>query len=183
MKIEAEEVFQSFQGRNWMGALEERNQFVRKYAWAVPNMAAINEIARHGKVVEIGAGTGYWAYLLRQKLVSVVAYDKSPYENGWCNNYWTEIEVGGPEEAGKHPDRTLLLCWPPYESPMAHEALRAHMDAGGQKLVYVGEGFGGCTGDYPFHELIDESFKLETTVYIPRWYGLNDTLSVYTRIR
>ena len=74
MKIEAEEVFQSFQGRNWMGALEERNQFVRKYAWAVPNMAAINEIARHGKVVEIGAGTGYWAWNLPVQGKRVVSH-------------------------------------------------------------------------------------------------------------
>lgn len=182
MNIEAEEVFRSFQKKDWMGAFEERKKFVRKYAWAVPNMAAINEIARHGKVVEIGAGSGYWAYLLREHGVDVVAYDEKPYENKWCNNIWTDVVEGDATAAAAHPNRALFLCWPPYDSPMAYEALRAHMDAGGQKLIYVGEGVGGCTGDDLFHELIDESFNLKTTIYIPQWYGLHDTLSVFTRI-
>lgn len=85
MKIEAEEVFHSFQKKDWMGGLENRSQFVKKCAWAVPNMAAINEIARQGKIVEVGAGTGYWTFLLRQMGVDVVAYDESPYQNNWCD--------------------------------------------------------------------------------------------------
>lgn len=67
MKIEAEEVFQSFQGRNWTGALGGRDRFVRKYAWAVPNMAAINEIARLGRLsrLELERATGLTFFVRR----------------------------------------------------------------------------------------------------------------------
>lgn len=182
MNIEAEEVFRSFQKKDWMGAFEERKQFVRKYAWAVPNMAAINEIARHGKVVEIGAGSGYWAYLLREHGVDVVAYDEKPYENKWCNNIWTDIEKGDADSGQNHPNRTLFLCWPPYETPMAYDAVKAHMEAGGRKVIYIGEGYGGCTGDDDFHDLMETEYECISTVHIPQWYGIHDCLSIYQRI-
>lgn len=186
MKNEALDKFKELKGNSFPfdtfgSQYNDRINFVRKYAWAVPDQAALQAIADCGKIVEIGAGTGYWAHLLREMGVDVVAFDKAPYENGWCNNIWTEIERGGPEEAGKHPDRTLFLCWPPYAQPMAADTLRHYTNAGGKQVVYVGEGFGGCTGDDDFHEMLDRDYKFVCSVHIPRWFGMNDSLKVYRR--
>lgn len=182
MIIEALQQFQAL-GVRALYHHQERAAFVQKYAWAIPDEKAVSIIAAHGPIVEIGAGTGYWSYLLRQVGADVVAYDVAPYKNGWCNSEkgWTEVLVGGTEKAAAHPDRALFLCWPPYGSPMAREALEAYIKAGGTTVIYVGE-LGGCTGDEEFHELLDRVGTLVDGHNIPSWLGINDELMVY-RVR
>mmetsp|Transcript_7858 Transcript_7858/g.19988 ORF Transcript_7858/g.19988 Transcript_7858/m.19988 type:complete len:164 (-) Transcript_7858:188-679(-) len=46
-----------------------------KYAWAIPDQRAIRIIANFSPLVEIGAGKGYWAMLLRQAGADVLALD------------------------------------------------------------------------------------------------------------
>jgi hypothetical protein len=88
------------------------------------------------------------------------------------------IRKGGPERAADYPDRTLLLIWPPYAEPMAHDALRAFT---GRTLVYIGEGDGGCTGDDAFHALIDAEWDEIADHAVPQWWGLHDHLWIYRR--
>jgi hypothetical protein len=46
--------------------------------FAIPNYAAIQAIRECGKIVQMGAGTGYWAGLLQQAGVDIVTYDLHP---------------------------------------------------------------------------------------------------------
>ena len=43
-----------------------RKPLIWAYAWAIPSDEAIHAIAELGPLLELGAGTGYWAWLLRQ---------------------------------------------------------------------------------------------------------------------
>lgn len=99
---------------------EERYRWCKKYSWAIPSMEALDRIAALGPVIEIGAGTGYWAYLLRALGVDVKAFDVAPpgvvgVKNGWHDGAetWTKVCQGGPERAAYEAHRTLFLCWPP----------------------------------------------------------------------
>ena len=81
------------------------------FAFALPSEAALAAVARWspGGVVELGAGEGLWAWLLRRRGVAVHAYDavtRCPYD---------VVMTGGPMEAACHPGCSLLLCWPPLE--------------------------------------------------------------------
>eukprot|EP00271_Cylindrocystis_brebissonii_P019739 TRINITY_DN6186_c0_g1_i1.p1 TRINITY_DN6186_c0_g1~~TRINITY_DN6186_c0_g1_i1.p1 ORF type:complete len:542 (-),score=66.17 TRINITY_DN6186_c0_g1_i1:227-1852(-) len=61
----------------------------RLYSWAVPTeeaLAAIAAAAPNG-LVEMGAGTGYWAMLLRQRGVAVAAYDRRPMDDNRTNGH------------------------------------------------------------------------------------------------
>lgn len=49
--------------------LEER------YAWAIPDDRALRILEEFSPVIEIGAGRGYWAHLLRERGVDTLAYD------------------------------------------------------------------------------------------------------------
>lgn len=169
--------FATFQARE---AIKDR------YAWAIPNDAALSAIAAVGPIVEIGAGTGYWAWLLQQRGVDVIAYDAAP-PGPTTTNHWhktrestfTDVLVGGPEEAIPCAGRTLMLCWPPYDDPMAHRALSLYLSAGGKRLVYIGEGYGGCTADDAFHALVRERMVERETITIPQWYGVHDYCAIY----
>jgi hypothetical protein len=85
--------------------------------------------------------------------------------------------VGNHLNVLKHPDRTLMLCWPPYDTPMAAMALRRFK---GDTVVYIGEGGGGATGDGDFHEMLERWEEVEL-VALPQWPGIRDYLYVYSR--
>ncbi|MBZ9715322.1 class I SAM-dependent methyltransferase [Deinococcus multiflagellatus] len=157
----------------FLAATLAREVLVRLYSWAVPDDAALITIAAQGPVVEIGAGNGYWASLLRQRGVTVHAYDRAP----WVNLH-TEVLVGEARRAADHPEATLLLCWPPYVLPMAAQALAAYQ---GDTVVYIGEGQGGCTADDAFHAQLAAQWRLVVEQEIPRWDGWHDHLWVYQR--
>lgn len=216
-------------GRLCIGCLENRRtrelweegEPQRRYAWAVPNqeaLAVIADLSPNG-VVEIGAGAGYWAMELRRLGVDVVAYDPWPPgvprprvsdEGDWpgyhAGKAWSEVLQGDHTVVTRHPDRTLLMCWPSYAERWPATAVELYQ---GDTVIYIGEGPGGCTADDRFHALIgqqgvcwhtddngDETtcplgcvgatpplFRETHVVDIPQWAGLHDRLSVHERIR
>lgn len=134
-----------------------RNELALKYAWAVPNEDVLRLMKDFAKgYVEIGAGTGYWASLLLSMNIKVDAYDDNSWKMSDPGKLWSPVHAGGPEMAAKHPKSALLLVWPPYKSSMGADAIAAYLKAGGQRLVYVGEGWGGCTGSDEMFELLGE---------------------------
>ena len=169
-----------------------RRKLARAYSWAVPDTAALDAIAQHSPrgVVEIGAGGGYWAGLLRGRGVDVVAYDPDP-----TAGRWSPVLAGYHTAVADHPDRVLLLVWPSYEQPWTDRVVDLY---GGETVIYVG--CGGVTGSDRLHALLgvpcwhaeegedcacppDEPlFEQTAVVEIPQWYGVNDRLSVHNRI-
>lgn len=165
--------------------LLRRNDLVRDYCWTITDPATLAFVAEHAgpAVVDIGAGTGYWAYQLVQLGVDVVAYDLAPPAssgNKWhsTGEQWFPVKVGGPKAARRHPDRTLLLSWPPYDEPMGADTLRAYR---GSRVVYIGEGEGGCTGDDKFHDLLTDGWTQVAEHEPVQWSGLHDRVFVYDR--
>ena len=55
-----------------------RRRLVRRYAYGVPNDEALEAItaASQAGVVELGAGTEYWARLPHERGVDAIAYDR-----------------------------------------------------------------------------------------------------------
>ena len=55
-----------------------RRSLRRRYSYSIPSEEALQAIASIGEpMVEIGAGKGYWAKLLQEKGVDIVATDRS----------------------------------------------------------------------------------------------------------
>jgi len=183
---------------------DERERCCRQYCWAVPDPASCAFVAQwlSLRAVEIGAGTGYWAWQIAQMGVDIVAYDEAPPDQA-ATNHWHSprdaedrfigelracyfpLQVGGPEQLTDHADRALFLCWPPFDSPilikrqtMASACLTAYR---GRRLVYIGEGQGGCTGDDTFFEDLGNNW-VEVAQHRPvQWVGVHDWIRVYER--
>lgn len=161
---------------------DHRIALVKQYAWAVPNDDAINTLTALSPLIEVGAGSGYWASLIRQAQGTIHAFDTPVGASAYSfDAKHAPISVGGAGITAHYPKHTLFICWPPYDNSFAYDALMAHRRAGGTKLVYVGEGSYGCTGDSHFHNLLMHAYNLTDTVHIPQWYGMHDALYVYTR--
>lgn len=151
-----------------------RDHVTALYTWAIPSPESIAFIVAtlDGRpVVEIGAGSGYWAWLLAQSGVDVNAYDIAPigHPKSWFTNEKVDARLGvnhdreikefypvypgGPEMLqAENPNRVLLLVWPTMDN-WAAEALRQFR---GDTVIYVGEGSGGCTADSDFFTLVGD---------------------------
>lgn len=170
----------------WFRTREEvhRTALVKTYSWSIPTPADIAWIvARLGGrgVVEIGAGTGYWAWQLSQADVDVMAYDLNAFgDNTYCDPVqYHPVHEAGPGAAAEHPDRALLLCWPPYSDPMATEALSAY---GGDLLIYIGEPESGCTADDHFFAALAAGWtEIGCSPLHATWWGIHDYVTAFRR--
>jgi hypothetical protein len=167
-----------------------RKYATRAYAWAVPSPSVIQSIASWGPILEVGAGRGYWAKLIADAGVDIIATDPySPEDAFYPIEKLTDVEAVKKYGAG----RTLLLIWPPYDMSVAFNALRAFEEVGGRRLIYIGEGVGGCTGDDPFHEAAglgtswrhdegdpvadNRGWEVTGTEHdLPNWDGIHDSV-------
>lgn len=147
------------------------------------DLAWMCQLLRSRSVVELGAGRGYWAHMLRQHGVTVHAYD--PCVPGDNNFYFTtagtftEVERADHRVVKEHSSDVLFLSWPSYDDTWAYEALR---DYRGDMLFYAGEGDGGCTGDDRFHQLLEREWEwLATAPQHVTWWGIHDQLNAYVR--
>lgn len=190
----------------WTGP--SRDELRAIYGFAIPDDRALAVVAAHAPrgVVEIGAGTGYWARLLHDRGVDVVAYDVAPPpspENAWFAGQqpWFPVEAGDEQDVARFPERTLLLVWPTRNEDWAGDAAELHLQRGGQRLAYVGEPPGGRTGDPRLHALLDlvgrclacaygvtsvpctcgvtRRWRLLQQVSLPRWDDRDDHLYVF----
>jgi hypothetical protein len=189
---------------------QARMDLIGRYGFAVPTedaLRVVTEVSPNG-VVEVGAGAGYWAYLLDQMGVDVLAFDSEPapsMRNRWFagSTPWYPVGSEGHEVAARYPEKTLLVVWPTKNEIWAAEALQAYHRVGGSSVVYVGEGAGGRTGDDVFHALLGDLtvcaqctygavtspcicnvprlWDRVATVELPHWPGYRDDLHVFAR--
>lgn len=154
-----------------------RTKNVKRYSWAVPSPLAIAAIARYApKVIELGAGTGYWAKLLRDAGVDVVAYDIQPYKNEWVDGRHFDVLQGDYSIVRKTSDRALMLCWTPM-SNMAYTALNVYR---GNMVIHIGEHY-ACTDSDEFFDQLERDWLEVEDLHIPQFWGLHDYLTIYRR--
>ncbi|KAJ1391800.1 hypothetical protein B484DRAFT_284306 [Ochromonadaceae sp. CCMP2298] len=96
---------------NWVRLEVLAQPLFDKYAWAIPNERALRILTSFSPLIEIGAGKGYWAALLRLVEVDILAYDKKV-----AVDCWTEVLKGGPKmlQQPEAEGRTLFLCYVSY---------------------------------------------------------------------
>jgi hypothetical protein len=117
-------------------------ELAQRYAYVFPDDRSLSMLAELGPIVEIGAGTGYWAYLLRARGVDVLAFDQAPPDGERANRYhaptstWSEVVSADHTALTEHSDRTLFLCWPPLFSSLGD----CLMSYSGNTVALIGDG-------------------------------------------
>lgn len=150
-----------------------RSILVHKFSWAVPSAAALDEIktfCKGRRVIEIGAGTGYWASLLQARGQTVVPVDscKEPVD---CQ-YTQVTKADGSQFLRAHDtsEDVLMCCWP--------RSMEDWLEAfEGQGLIWIGE-LDGATDYIPEEE---DLWQLHKELMIPQFMGMRDRLRMYTR--
>lgn len=121
---------------------DELTALAQRYSYVFPDDTALAALARVAPLVELGAGTGYWAFRLRALGVDFIAIDHAPPDGERPNRYhaptstWTEVIAGDATLLTRHTDRTLFLCWPPLFSSLG-ECLAYYS---GNTVALIGDG-------------------------------------------
>ncbi|MFR9675877.1 hypothetical protein [Streptomyces sp. TR02-1] len=162
-----------------MGTLRTR------FAWGIPTPQDLTWMLRllDGRgVVEVGAGTGYWAWQLRQAGAEVECFDlHAPGEdNVYCTGGpYTVVDPGGPEVAGLFPRRALLLVWPPRGVDVAARSLHAYQ---GDLLFLCAPADQDLSGDEDFYRALSARWELlEEAPSHLAWWGLPCRLRAFRR--
>jgi hypothetical protein len=117
-------------------------KLAQRYAYVLPSDSTLAILAELGPLVEIGAGTGYWAHRLRSIGVDIVAFDQATLDGEATNRYhlrtrpWTHVEQGDQTVLPGYADRGLFLCWPPLFSSLG-DCLTYYR---GDTVAYIGDG-------------------------------------------
>lgn len=160
-----------------------RKKLVQQYSWSIPNASIIAAIRiLPGPVVDMGAGTGYWASLIEKAGGQVQCYDLflglDNYYGHRCQYH--PIEQRGVEvlrNDAKHC-QTMLLAWPPYDSSFGFQCVRSFR---GQYIVYVGEGEGGCCGCKEMFKRLASHWEMMEEIALQRWDAIYDYAWIYGR--
>ncbi|HUW00885.1 MAG TPA: hypothetical protein VMW08_00910 [Acidimicrobiales bacterium] len=205
-----------------------RREACIEFSWSVPTLEAVMALVACGPIIDPMAGTGYWAMLVDQAGGDVIASDvilpgDDPeeaaeitsslcgYGNPWHaegGRQWFPIgRQDARQAASDHPERTLVLSWPPYGDEIGAAVEEAFWTAGGKRMVYIGEPGEGCTGDEVLHARLGWSplcrvheFDFDPDEYecvcelagaqrwlqvsevsLPQWFGMHDALFIFDR--
>jgi hypothetical protein len=186
----------------------ERTSLCAYLAWSVPTPAALDALSTLGPLLEVGAGTGYWATLLTARGVDIVAIDQADSQDGQAFRFrHAMVQTGNGVTAladPAHQHRSLLLSWPdPVGDDATTDSDRDSFGAAcvaaftGDTLAYIGElgpavvrtkpGFGdvfpagGSSASAALQEALRADFTCAQTVHLPNWPPYNAHLTIWTR--
>ena len=157
-----------------------RENFVGEFGFAILTAHMIDVLKRFSPIIEVGSGKGYWASELKGAGVDVVATDPGIHKRpAWKKPFTDIVPMNGEAAVAQYPGRTLLMVWPDYNLDWPVRTLKAY--AGG-RVIYVGEGHGGCTADDAFHELLDKEWELQLSVKTPQFSCIHDRTEIWRRL-
>lgn len=173
---EAQDVIRSISRFDYMA----RDEAVKRYSFAVPCSEAVRALVKLSPLVEVGAGGGYWAGILKKAGADVIATDigkQSGYSRLWSAE--SVLRMSAVEAVKAYPDRNVFVCWPSYDECWAADMANAILP--GRVLAYIGEGCGGCTANDRFFDILEEKYEEVEQLGIPQWGGIHDFLDIFRR--
>ena len=141
------------------------------FGYTIPNYKVIKKIkklAENKCILEVGAGCGLWAGLLKKINVNIIPIDIKK-----CKTRYTQIYLCDNITAlEKYNCEILMLIWPDIDDDMAYNTLKAFKN---NIFIYIGESEGGACANDKFFDLLKRKWNLIYSEYIIAfWYDISD---------
>ena len=150
-----------------MFIITEQKKYQLNTAWATPTFNVIKyikEIVEEKPVLEIGAGYGLWAALLKMVGCNIIAtddYSWMKHNNGTSKETYTDIEnISYGDALAKYNEyKILFLCWPHPKGYMTYNTLQKFTEGNkGETLIYIGEEDFTITGGINFQKYLEKNW-------------------------
>ena len=162
-----------------------RDEFIQQFGFAILDERTVTQLSSligNSKVLEIGAGSGYWSYELRRFGIDAVATDPqlTRYATGGWELQYVEVDkLDGIAALDKYGhDLTLMMVWPDYESTWSSDVLSAYE---GDQAIICGEDRYGCTGCAGLFDQLESEWQSVRSVFNPTWPYVHDYIEVFKR--
>jgi len=167
----------TIQDRDSAHVRETLRRYVTKFvSFAIPTDEALDLIASHSPLLEVGAGNGYWAWRLRERGVDVVASEPDPDKpNPMIATLRADHRI-----VADYPTRSLLMVWPTAGDNWATDAVDLYK---GDTVIYVGDPACEHTASGSFRPILHmNGFVLDDEIQLNSWPDVfRDTVSVFKR--
>jgi len=207
--ISKEDLFELINRFNFNSDL--RMKFIRIFGYSIPSPKALDKICEFIKkpcelldetrnshlVLEVGAGLGTWAKLLKCNGINIIPTSiicNKYYDEKMLKRTWTEIElIDCVEAVKKYKPDVLFVSW---GNGILESCLKVFT---GSKIIVIGEQKGGCTDAlyerpdfegvkvYVMNEnkrsTLTFNYQFHGFVEIPRWECMNDAVFFYEKIK
>ena len=150
------------------------------------NYEALATMLRGRSVLEVGAGSAFLTNQLAERGINITAYDLERPTHTFTNMYVDQMILTDNvcDDIRTVKPHVVIMSWPDFNTGFGHDVVNACSEAG-SALYYLGEGWGGCTGNDAMFELLwkqftlnkGKSYKLNET-YLPH-YGIRDEWCVF----
>jgi hypothetical protein len=165
---------------------ELRRNFIKEFSRVTPTpdvIMKIHDVTEDKKIIEIGAGTGLWAYLLKKSGSEIVATDSFETDkSSEIKNYFPveKLEAVTAIQQNQDCDVLMLIC-PEYNSDIAENAIKAF---NGSTVIYIGEGIHGVNANDAFFSELYKNWKefiFKPDIDVLAWPGFSTTLEIWRR--
>lgn len=163
-----------------------RDKYIRQVGFARISQDWVNPLARwigKRKCLEVMAGSGALTYALRELGVKIIATD----DFSWSKPFkpWIKVDnmdcIVAVERFGKEVD--FVICSWPYMDDTAYRLLLKMREVNPKcRMIYIGEGWGGCTANDDFFEIaIEDNVKgfYDAVSNFSSWDGIHDRIKLY----
>jgi hypothetical protein len=165
-----------------------RKEYISRFGFYLISQPFLNicaDLFQDMNILEVGAGTGFLSHQLKNLNLNISAIDQKIQNNnyGFKNTYFDLIEDNAIDFLKNHSEFDLIIMsWPNYNSSFAYNILKNMRPK--QKLLYIGEGFGGCTANDQFFDLLEKrTIELPETnllqQYSSSWPSIHDFPFLY----
>lgn len=133
----------------------------------LPTDTAIELLASHGPLLDVGAGNGYWAEIINRAGGDVLPIDIVTDNRDY---YWCDVKKASHTSVTDYPNRDVLLCHPPG---FVWVTDLLHLMNESQSLIYIGEWGLSQDATVEFFDVLRELFTLEETFDVLNWRSTN----------
>lgn len=157
-----------------------RQAWVEEFGFAIPCAELLDALAKVGRVIDVGAGSGYFTKLMRNRGIDVTGSDPGCDAHGFAVGRYDPqlLRIGAKTAVRRFPDATVFCSWPTYRAVWFHQMLRTM--AVGQRLIVIRE---ECCAEPRAWGYLEACFSEDATIAIPQFNFMHDYAGVYTKQR
>lgn len=153
--------------------------YKRLFGHSIPDQKSIKELTKYigeDKILEVGAGLGLVAYLLKLEGVKIKATSLWSFTYRNITTFLSVEEIEGKDAIKKYKDHNiLLLIWPDISDDFT-EMLEVFQ---GNKVIYIGQlnfdiesNYGSLTGTGNFFRMLFKLFKIVKKIKMIDFYPI-----------
>ena len=159
--------------------LRERDLFIAEFGFAVPSREVIDLMLGYSPLIEIGAGSGAWSKLLKDRGAHIIATDPKREQYAFDHGrYIPLMPLQGKTAVRRWPDRNVLCVWPSLNETWLRQAARAMRP--GRILFVVREDT--CAEDSTWN-YIAGAFRQIASHELLSWHFMHDRFEAWVKKR